>query len=95
MYLDLWIMLGLYWAAIPVGVYAFVHAALQRADAYQVADKLTKPAWLGITGVGAGALALAVYGGGTIFFLAGLVAVLVYIVDVRPAIAEIQRGQRW
>ena len=29
-----------------MAVYAFVHAALQRSDAYTAADKLTKPVWL-------------------------------------------------
>ena len=32
-------------------VYAFVHAAMQRSDAYTAADKLTKPVWLLILGV--------------------------------------------
>lgn len=27
-------------------LYAFVHAALQRPDAYTAAEKLTKPVWL-------------------------------------------------
>jgi hypothetical protein len=32
----------------------------------------------------------------TLFWLAGLVATLVYLVDVRPAVAGVQRGdQRW
>ncbi len=32
-------------------LYAFVHAAMQRPDAYTAADKLTKPVWLVILGV--------------------------------------------
>ena len=28
-------------------------------------------------------------------WLIALVAVLVYIVDVKPAVTEVQRGQRW
>ena len=32
-------------------MYSFVHAAMQRPDAYTAADKLTKPAWLVILGV--------------------------------------------
>ncbi len=32
----------------------------------------------------------------TLFWLAGLVATLVYLVDVRPAVVGVQRGdQRW
>lgn len=97
--LDNWVLLGLWLLAIPVGGYAFIHALLQRADAFTAADKLTKPAWLGITG--ASVLVLIVFqdgpgGSGTLFWLAALVAVLVYIVDVKPAIVGVQGGgQRW
>ena len=48
--LDDYILFGIWLVAIPVGGYAFVHALMQRADAFTAADKLTKPAWLGITG---------------------------------------------
>src|SRR5688500_11037680 len=81
--LDEWILRAIWLCAIPVGGYAFVHALMQRADAFTAADKLTKPAWLGITG--AGLLVLIVFPGplstGALFWLAALVAVLVYIVD--------------
>ncbi|MGH3521042.1 MAG: DUF2516 family protein [Haloechinothrix sp.] len=83
------------WVALPVGVYAFVHALIQRSDAYAAADRLSKPAWAGITG--AGTLALLVFGPadfGMLFWIAGLVAVLVYLVDVRPKLIEVQRGGR-
>ncbi|MEV4311953.1 DUF2516 family protein [Actinocrispum sp. NPDC049592] len=94
--LAVYIILGIDWAVIPVGVFAFVHALLQRADAFTAIDRLTKPAWLGITGGGTAALALFSFGDYTImFWIAGLVAVLVYIVDVRPKLIEVQRGNRW
>lgn len=94
--LDFWVYFILYWAAVPVGIYAFTHAALQRADAYTAADKLTKPAWLGITGGAAVLLLLNVsVASQLLFYLIGLVAVLVYIVDVKPAVTEVQRGPRW
>ena len=94
--LDFWILRLIWVVAIPVGLYAFVHALLQRADAFTAADKLSKPAWLGITGVSLLALVLFPFGGpGTILWLAALVAVLVYIVDVRPRVTEVQRGPRW
>jgi hypothetical protein len=83
----------LYFAGIPVGLYAFIHATLQRADAFTAADKLTKPKWLGISGAGAAALVLS-FGFG-ILWLVGLVAALVYIVDVKPAVTEVQGGSRW
>lgn len=94
--LDSWIQTLIWVAGIPVGLYAFVHALMQRADAFTAADKLSKPAWLGITGVSLVALVLFPFGGpGTILWLAAMVAVLVYIVDVRPRVTEVQRGPRW
>ncbi|MCP2259452.1 Protein of unknown function (DUF2516) [Streptoalloteichus tenebrarius] len=94
--LDFLILQIIDWAVLPVGIYAFVHALMQRADAFTAADKLSKPAWLGITAAGTAALLLFNLGGaGVMFWIAGLVAVLVYIVDVRPRVIEAQRGPRW
>lgn len=88
-----WIVTIIDWAALPVGVFAFVHALVQRADAYTAANRMSKPAWMGITAGGTIALWLfEFYGAGTIFWLAALVAVLVYVVDVRPKLIEVQRG---
>jgi hypothetical protein len=78
------------------GLFAFFHALSQRPDAYTAIERMTKPAWLGITGGGTAALLLFGPGGvGSIFWLAGLIAVLVYMVDVRPKLIEVQRGPRW
>jgi Protein of unknown function (DUF2516) len=71
-------------------VYALVHAALQRPDAYTAADKLTKPVWLVILGVG---VLLALVLGITGVAIAA-VAAGVYLVDVRPKILEIQGKSR-
>lgn len=78
-------------AVICVGVYAFVHAALQRPDAYTAAEKLTKPVWLVILGA---SLLLAfllrdVFGGAIAAVAAG-----VYLVDVRPKLLEVQGKSR-
>lgn len=84
------------WCGVPVGVYAFIHALMQRPDAYTAIDRMTKPAWLGITAIGTVALVLFRLAGiGYILWIAGLVASLVYIVDVRPRLIEVQRGNRW
>lgn len=96
--LDTWVLWVIWVLGIPMGAYAFIHAVRQRADAFTAADKLTKPAWLGITG--ASLLVLIVFQGpmssGALFWIAGLVAVLVYIVDVKPAVVGVQGGgQRW
>lgn len=91
-----WILRIIDWAAVPVGIFAFVHALMQRPDAYTAADRLTKPAWLAITAGATAALLLFSFAGvAWMFWIAGLVAALVYIVDVRPKLIEVQRGQKW
>jgi hypothetical protein len=77
-------------AVVATTVYAFVHAAIQRPDAYTAADKLTKPVWLVILGVG---FVLAMLLGVTGTAIAA-VAAGVYLVDVRPKILEIQGKSR-
>jgi hypothetical protein len=77
-------------AVVVTAVYAFVHAALQRPDAYTAADKLTKPVWLVILGIG---VLLALMLGITGVAIAA-VAAGVYLVDVRPKILEIQGKSR-
>ncbi|TQF07537.1 DUF2516 family protein [Kitasatospora acidiphila] len=75
-------------------VFAFVDAATRREDAYRAADKKTKGFWLIILGL---ALALDLIFGvnplGSFLTLAGLVAAIVYIVDVRPAIRALTGGR--
>jgi hypothetical protein len=77
-------------AVLVTTVYAFVHAAMQRGDAYTAAGKLTKPVWLVILGVGVlVALVLGVTG-----IAIAAVAAGVYLVDVRPKLLEIQGKSR-
>lgn len=85
------------WAAVPVGLFAFIHAAVQRAEAFTAADKRTKPFWLLVTGGGTVLTAFCTLDGFSMpFWIAGLVAILVYIVDVRPKLIEVQRGgSKW
>ncbi len=80
----------IFWAVLLATVYAFVHAALQRPDAYTATDKLTKPVWLVI--LGAGALLSWVLGVTGIAIAA--VATGVYLVDVRPKLLEVQGKSR-
>lgn len=76
-------------------LYAFVHAAMQRPDAYTAAGKLTKPVWLLILG-GAGAFGLLTSLAGVSVFAIAIAAVAtgIYLVDVRPKILEIQGKSR-
>jgi hypothetical protein len=76
---------------ILVGVYAFVHAALQRSDAYAAAEKLTKPVWLLILGVG---ILLAAVLGGIFGAVICACAAGIYMVDVRPKLLEVQGKSR-
>ncbi|OBI82869.1 DUF2516 family protein [Mycobacterium asiaticum] len=77
-------------AVLVTAVYAFVHAAMQRSDAYTAAEKLTKPVWLAMLG---GAVALASILG-VVFGVLGVaiaaIATGVYLVDVRPKLLEVQ-----
>ncbi|MBN9745593.1 MULTISPECIES: DUF2516 family protein [Amycolatopsis] len=92
-----WILRVIHWGSALVGLFAFVHALLQRADAYSAADRKTKPVWMLITGVATVALVLFPLQGngvGFIFWVPAMAAALVYIVDVRPKLIEVQRGHR-
>ncbi len=76
-------------AVLVTTVYAFVHAAMQRSDAYTAADKLTKPVWLLILGAAAALSLLGVW-----ITVIAACAAGVYLVDVRPKLLEIQGKSR-
>jgi len=57
-------------------------------------DKLTKPAWLAITIIGGAIGSLFLYQPVNIISLVSLVAALVYLTDVRPAVREVSGGSR-
>lgn len=66
-------------------VYAFVDCLRRPEGAFVAYGKLTKPAWLAITGIAA--LTQLVFGGAIgLFSIAGTVAAIVYLVDVKPAV---------
>jgi hypothetical protein len=68
-------------------LFALVDAALRREDAYRAADKKTKPFWLVVLALSTAAMYFMAY----FWFLAifALVATIVYMVDVRPAVREV------
>ncbi|MFT3899000.1 MAG: DUF2516 family protein [Gordonia sp. (in: high G+C Gram-positive bacteria)] len=93
------VILVLWAVAVAGAAVALVHAAIQRPDAFTAVDKQSKGFWVGILTVAT--IFLAIFGvvgaGGMIIgmiCLLGLVAVIVYLVDVRPKVDEIQ-GRRW
>lgn len=79
-----------FWMVLAANIFAFVHAALQRPDAYTATDKLSKPAWLGILGVAA----LLSWVLGVTGMAISAVAAGVYLVDVRPRLLEVQGKSR-
>jgi hypothetical protein len=81
-------------AVLVVQAWALIDCITRPSNAFEAAGKLTKPAWVAITAI---ALAVAfLFGSLGILGLAGVVASIVYLVDVRPAIKEIQGGgNRW
>jgi hypothetical protein len=70
--------------------YAFLDAMTHRPDAYVAGDKLTKKAWLIILGLGVAAHML-IWQPISLFNLIGIVAALVYLVDVRPTLRSLTR----
>ncbi|GAA4915610.1 uncharacterized protein DUF2516 [Stackebrandtia albiflava] len=74
---------------------ALVHCAIQRPDAFSAAGPLSKGAWLAILG---GTLLLTAlgFGGGTLglFGIIGLIASLVYLLDIRRALRG-SDGNSW
>jgi len=91
----IWILFVIKWVGAVAGLFGFLHALTQRKDAYTAADRKTKVFWSGVTGAATAALGLfSPASGGFIFWVAGLVAALVYLVDVRPKLNEVQKGGR-
>ncbi|MFF0817281.1 DUF2516 family protein [Rhodococcus sp. NPDC003318] len=87
------IMIALRLLALGAGAFAIFHAIRQRTDAFTAVDKLSKPIWLGILVVAT--LIVFAFGVVSFFGLIAVVAIGVYLVDVRPRVDEIQRGPRW
>lgn len=84
------VVLVLQIAVAMTALYAFIHAAMQRTDAYTAAEKLTKPVWLLILGASVPLTMMLSALGATI----GACAAGVYLVDVRPKLLEIQGKSR-
>lgn len=76
---------------LVLAVLAFVDCLRRPAPAFPAAGKLTKPIWLGITGVSA---ALCLLGVGILGIIGAAIAVacIVYLVDVRPAVSGMRPG---
>ena len=81
------IILVLSVAFIVVKVWAFADCATRPPEAFRAAGRQSFWLWLGLTGAAA-LLALAFPSPLNIFGLAGIIIALVYLLDVRPRVAE-------
>jgi len=86
------IILVLQIVAIAGAGFALFHAVRQPSEAFPAVDKLTKPVWLGI--LAASLVVLLLFGAIGFLGIIAVVAVCVYLVDVRPRVEEVQRP-RW
>jgi Protein of unknown function (DUF2516) len=90
---DFWVFTLLRLFALGVTAWAFIDALIRPATGYVAAGKLTKPAWAAITGI---AVAVVYFFGPMSFLgLPAIIAAVVYLVDVRPAVRGLQSGNNW
>lgn len=75
---------------LAVKMFALVTALMFSPDHYRAADKLTKPAWVAILGIGAAAQVL-IPDVRSLINLAFTIAVFVYLADVRPALSGLRQ----
>ena len=90
---DFWVFTLLTWVALALTAWAFIDALVRPAPGFVAAGKLTKPGWAAITGLSVAV----VYWFGPMSFLGlpAIVAAIVYLVDVRPAVRGLRRGNSW
>ncbi|MDP3967949.1 MAG: DUF2516 family protein [Nocardioides sp.] len=78
-------------ALFGVKAWAFIDAIGHRPEAFEAADKLTKQAWLLITGIFLAAHMILWSGPIGLINIVGTVAAFVYLLDVRPAVRAATR----
>nr|WP_272926002.1 DUF2516 family protein [Streptomyces sp. SID4919] len=83
------LLLVIYIAMFAMAAVALVMAAIARDDAYRAADKQNKMFWMIILGITVTVNLLV-----PVLFLqiAGLIATIVFFVDVRPALKQVSGG---
>ena len=83
----------LYWSVLALALWALVDALVRPATGFVAAGKLTKPGWVAITALAA--LLLSWQGPMSLLGLPAVIAAIVYLVDVRPAVRALRRGNSW
>lgn len=87
-------MLVLLILSLGVRAFALIDALLHTSPAYEAAGKMTRAAWIVILAL---SFAVGLFGFGSvvgIFNIAGLIAAIVYLVDVRPAVRALDGRPR-
>jgi uncharacterized membrane protein YoaK (UPF0700 family) len=77
-------------AMVVASGFAFIHCLRTRSDAYPAIGRRSKNLWLGLTG--GAVLASLAFSPMSIFGIAAIVIAAVYLLDIRPRIAEITSG---
>jgi hypothetical protein len=75
---------------IAVKIFAFVNSLTYSAESYTAANRLTKPAWAIILGLGF-VVQLVMGGPIGLINIVFTIAAFVYLADVRPALASLTR----
>ena len=93
--MSLFVVPDLIMAVVSLGMFvaqavAFIDALSQSKEAYVAGDKLTKQAWCIILGLALVAHML-IWNPLNLFNLVGIVAAIVYLVDVRPTLRSLTR----
>jgi hypothetical protein len=83
----------LYYGTLALALWAFVDALVRPAAGYVAAGKLTKPGWAAITGLSV--LVIFFFTPMSFLGLPAVIAAIVYLVDVRPAVRGLRRGNSW
>jgi hypothetical protein len=88
-YAQSFVLLALTVVAGVAAAVSLVHAAIQRPDAFPAVDRQSKVIWVSI--LAAATVFIWLFGAIGLLGIAGVVATLVYLVDVRPRVDSIQR----
>lgn len=78
----------IYLVTFVASLYAFIEALKTPEQAFVVMDKQTKKLWVILTGIATGISLLAVLSGSGFFVILCLVATLIFLLDVRPAVKD-------
>ena len=81
-------------AILVLQAWALIDCVIRPTKAFEAAGKLSKPAWVAITALAA-LLTFWQQNPMTLFGLPAVIAAIVYLVDVRPAVRGLPRGNSW